>query len=220
MQGAPIVALVVITTVVGCAPAGVNFEATPRHICAGQRVTLSWDVVGSATIAASPPVPGIRDGAIPPRGKLSIAPMETTDVTIHATKLLSHPTSSVQTIVVRQDDAKPETLSASLGDEASSPSCASGVVSATIHAKRFSAAVKAGNVAVHTGDHRSYRVSHEGVQANISPGRSTDAFQGTSIAGDWLLSSPLAPGEQCGTSTLPRSLMMDVTAQCSGGDDQ
>src|SRR5438552_2071374 len=81
----------------GC-NAHIDFSADPRHVCPGQAVRLTWNVVGSATMAVDPPLPEAPSGHVPSTGEAVIRPQTRTRVELHATRALGHPTSSVKEI--------------------------------------------------------------------------------------------------------------------------
>jgi hypothetical protein len=128
---------------------------------------------------------------------------------------LGHPTSSTQEIRILGASATPEPLAVSLADP--SAGCRDGQVWATVRPQRFSNDLKVATVSSHTGDDRTYDVAHGGVHATVRPGTFATEFAGMPIMGDWILTSPLARGEACGTPTLPRSLNVDVFTQCAPG---
>jgi hypothetical protein len=142
--------------------------------------------------------------------------MASTSVELHVTRFLGHPTSSTQKLRVLGPSATPEPLTVSLADPSSN--CRDGKVWATVHPQRFSADLKVATVASHAGEGRTYSIAHAGVQGTVSPGTPSMKFAGLPIMGDWVLTSPLAPGEVCGTPTLPRSLVVDVFTQCVPGE--
>jgi hypothetical protein len=192
-----------------------DFSATPRHICAGERVTLHWSVTGSATLEAAPPVPGFTNGPVDHEGTTTLSPSATTTVGLHVTRFLGSPTTSRQVIVVEPANAKPEALAASIGDPAASPGCKDGKLWATVHAKRFAQSVA--TVSAHPGDALTYEVRHLDRSGTIGPGATSSAFAGTPIDGDWLLIATLDPSVPCDSPNLPNNLVVDVVAQCDAG---
>ena len=190
----------------------------PRHICAGQRVEVHWSVVGSASVVVTPPSAGLPDGPVDSTGSATIAPATTTDVALHVTRPLGKPTTRTQKIEVRISSDQPEVLVASLGDRDAGPGCADGKVWATVHARRFAPEVKVANVATHAGDNRIYDVQHAGRRDTVAPGLVSTGFATTPIAGDWLLTAPLAGGQTCATA--PHNLVIDVFTQCVPGRNQ
>jgi hypothetical protein len=189
-----------------------DFTVVPRHICAGERVGLQWDVTGSGSLTVTPPNAELPDGPVESTGHATIAPTTTTLVSLHVTRMLGHPTTSDQQIEVATLSDKPELLVASMGDVSAQPGCGGGKVWATVHAERFATDVKVATVAVHPGDGRIYEVGHAGLHATVATEAMTPAFAGTAIAGDWVLIVPLSNGQTC--ATIPHNLVVDVTTQC------
>jgi len=195
-----------------------SFSAVPRHICAGQRVELQWNVVGSASVTVTPPNTGLPNGPVASEGQATIAPSTTTQVALHVTRMLGSPTTSTQEIEVMSRTDKPEALTASMGDVKARPGCSGGKVWATVHAERFATYVKVATVVAHPGDDRIYDVEHAGLRATVAPRAVSTAFAGTAIAGDWVLTAPLPPGQTC--ATIPHNLVVDVFTQCMREQDQ
>lgn len=195
-----------------------SFSAVPRHICAGQRVELQWEVVGSASVTVTPPNTGLPDGPMASEGQATIVPSTTTQVALHVTRPLGSPTMSTQEIEVKTRSDKPEVLTASMGDVKAQPGCNGGKVWATVHAEHFATDVKVATVAAHAGDDRIYNVEHAGLHATVAPGAFATAFAGTAVAGEWVLRAPLAPGQTC--ATIAHNLVVDVFTQCATEQDQ
>jgi hypothetical protein len=215
--GASLRLVAILCLLAGCNARVDRFTATPRHVCPGQEVTLSWRVVGSATMTADPALPGMPEGHVADEGRASIAPRTSTRIALHVTRPLGKPTSSIQEIDVSGSAPTVEPLTASLADDEAAPGCDAGSVWATVHPKRFTQDITVATVRSHPGDGRTYRVRHAGVEATVAPGIVVHEFAGRPLLGDWVLTSPLAPGETCGTPTLPRSLVVDVLTQCVPG---
>jgi hypothetical protein len=127
---------------------------------------------------------------------MTLAPNTTTTVDLHVTRFLGSPTTSAQEIVVEATSSAPESMAATLGDTAASPGCGDGKVWATVHAQRFSAALKALRVTSHAGDTRAYEIEHAGVHATLTPGAALVDFASTPIQGDWLLRTPFCLGRR------------------------
>ncbi len=187
-----------------------KFSAVPRHICAGERVKLQWNVVGSASVTVTPPNAELPDGPVESAGHATIAPTTKTLVALHVRRMLGHPKTISQEIEVTTPSGKPEVLMASMADVNARPGCGGGKAWATVHAERFAPDVKVATVAA--GDSRIYEVEHAALHATVAPGAMTTAFAGTTIAGDWILTVPLGSGQTC--ATIPHNLVVDVIAQC------
>ena len=193
-----------------------QFTASAHYMCPEQQVQLAWRVTGSGTMKSVPPLASLPDGPVDDQGQVTVAPMASTSVELHVTRFLGHPTSSTQELRVLGASPTPEPMAVSLADP--SAGCGNGNVWATVHAQRFSNDLKVATASSHAGDGRTYTVAHAGVQATVSPGALSTQFAGLPILGDWVLTSPLAAGEVCGTPTLPRSLVVDVFTQCVPGE--
>jgi hypothetical protein len=202
-----------LVALLGACDARINqFAPTAHYVCAGQEVTLRWNVTGSANMKATPKTPGISEGPIDDDGQATFTPVTTTSIELHVTRFLGHATSSVQEVHVTDAPTMAEPLVASLADPGAG--CADGKVWATIHAKNFSPDIKVAAIARRNGDDRTYQITHGGVQGDLGPENDTKAFQGTPIFGDWIILSPLRAGEACHTASLPRSFGIDVFMQC------
>jgi hypothetical protein len=195
-----------------------TFDAAPRHICVGEPVHLQWNVVGSASVTVTPPDAGLPDGPVDGQGQATITPATKTVVALHVTSALGSPTTSTQEIEVISAKAKPEALTASMGDAQAIPGCSSGKVWATVRAQHFAADLKVAIVTAHPSDDRLYDVQHAGRRATVAPGKVTTVFAGTPIAGDWVLSTPLSDRETC--ATIPHNLVVDVITQCVPEQDR
>jgi hypothetical protein len=193
-----------------------QFTASAHYVCAGQPVQLVWRVTGSGTMKSTPPLASLPDGPVSDEGQATVAPTATTNVELHVTRFLGHPTSSPQKLRVLGASATPEPLAVSLADP--SAGCGNGKVWATVHPQRFSSDLKVATVSSHAGEGRTYDVAHAGVHATVDPGTTATQFAGLPLMGDWVLPSPLAAREACGTATLPRSLVVDVFTQCVPGE--
>lgn len=208
----PIGLLLVVFSLSACNAHVTHFTANPRHVCAGEPVQLEWRVVGSARITVTPPTDRLPNGQVGEEGHAVIAPITNTNVEIQVKRLFGNPTSSVQEIEVTPGTSRREVLTASLGGSSSTPSCVEGRVTATVHARHFSPQIKVATVVSHPNDGRMYEVHHAGRSAILVPGAVLTAFEGTPLAGDWILSAPVGEGETC--ETVPPVLVLDVTTQC------
>ncbi len=184
-----------------------RFEALPRYACAGEAVTLSWKIKGDAELSIDPDTP-VEKAA----GNRVIHPTANTRITLVANRFFHSSKPSIQEITVKQADSK--LVTAAVGDEGT---CADNVLRMPVKVSQFSDNVLVARVSAAADDGHTYAVEHEGHAGTVSPQAQSDAFAGTHINGDWVLAATLLPGEQCGTPTLPRNLVVQVTTQCSGG---
>jgi hypothetical protein len=189
-----------------------TFEASLRHICPGERVEITWEVTGSASVTVSPPIKGAPNGAVASTDHATIAPTAKTRVSLRVTRILGEPTGADIDI----DLPAPVAIAADLND---APSCTAGVLTLTTRVKGFSPGVTADVVALEGSEKRSIDISRadaagKTITARVAPGVSTDAFSAMPAEGDWTLSSTLMPGESC--SNPPHVLTVYVYTACKG----
>jgi hypothetical protein len=214
--GASVCLAAVSSALLACTPGVKQFETTPRHTCAGDAVRVRWSVVGSATLAATPPAPGLTNGPVADSGEATIRPAVPTKLDLRVTRFLGHPTTRTQEVEVKAANDRAEFVTASLGDQDAAPGCSGGRLWATAHVKRFAQTLTVVTVASHAGDDRTYDVEHAGMHAAIGPNQPSSAFAGVPIDGDWKLSVPLNPGQQCDDPAIPNTVVVDVFTQCQG----
>jgi hypothetical protein len=204
------IACAALCVLAGCYSKVNTFEVNPRHICPGRQIEVRWDVTGSATLTATPPVDGITNGPVADEGRLLISPKQQTAIVVDVTRFLGKPSGATKMVEL----PKLEPLTASVGDKNASPGCGDGKVWATVHVKRFAPDILVGTVSAHEGDTRTYEVEHDGLRATVAPGTPSSAFVGRAVAGDWLLRADLQPGQVCGTPTIPNNVVVDVDTNC------
>jgi hypothetical protein len=194
-----------------------RFEATPRHICPGDRVALVWDFTGSGTMTVTPPTAHVPVGDVRDRGSVAIHPLAATQVRLAVTRTWGKSAGAQLDIEM----APGETVAASIAD--ASAACQGGTVSSTAHLGNFAPGLAAAMVGVAPGDARDgYDVTridpgtHQPVTAHISPGAPTTRFAGMPIGGDWAISSKLAAGESCDAPRLPNNLVVVAYTSCAG----
>lgn len=202
--------------VAACSGAKIHrFEASPRHVCPGERVELVWDFAGSGTLAVAPAVAGVPQGEVPSTGSAAFAPAAPTRVTLHVTRGFGEASGEVDIEIDRR-----ETLTASMAD--ASASCRDGRLSSTAHIRNVAPDVAVDTLAVADGDARVYDVGHvdprdqRRVTARVSAAAASDAFRGLPLAGDWTIASP-QPDGSCEPASLPSNLILTAYTRCGGG---
>lgn len=203
----------------GCPNAKITrLDATPRHVCPGDPVEIAWAFDGAGTMTITPPTAQAPAGRVGNRGTAVLRPTTDTAVDLQVTRRGGEPAGGRLDIEL----ARSETLAASLADE--SAACHDGVVTSTAHVKNFAADLTVLELDVPPSHARAgYDITHvdartrEPVTAHVAPGAPGTRFAGQPINGDWIISSPLAPGEACDSPGLPGNLIVIAYTQCAGG---
>jgi hypothetical protein len=203
----------------GCPSAKITkLEATPRHVCPGDPVELAWAFDGSGTMTVTPPIAQAPSGRVDDHGTAVIHPTANTTIGLQVTRWGGEPAGGRLDIEI----SRGETLTASIADP--SAACRDGVVTSTAHITNFAPDLTVLELDVPRSDTRAgYDVTridertHRPVTAHVAPGSASSRFAGLPIAGDWILSSPLAPGESCDPPRLPGNLIVVAYMQCAGG---
>jgi len=203
-------AFVISLLSVGCGPAIYSFTAQPNKVCSGGAVALAWKASGEGKISIT-----TKDlpNAVPAEGNGTFTPSSILRVHLEVSNLWGS--------AGRDNDV--ELLSGhsiEIGQSVADPSatCAGSALSVTAEppTQSWSANAQVGGIASLSGDKHAYHIEHAGKSADLAPGTSTLAFQGTPVTGPWKLSLTLLPGEQCGTPTVPRTLGVELSTTCSG----
>lgn len=192
-------------------------DATPRHVCPGDPVELAWAFDGSGTMTVTPTSAQAPAGRVGDHGKALFRPTVNTAVELQVTRWGGEPAGGRLDIEI----ARGETLAASLADR--SAACHGGVITSTAHVQNFAPELTVLELDVPPSHARAgYDVSHvdprthEPVMAHVTPGAPATGFAGQPINGDWIISSPLAPGEACDSPGLPGNLIVIAYTQCAG----
>jgi hypothetical protein len=195
-----------------------RLDAMPRHVCPGDPVELAWAFDGAGTMTVAPPTAQAPAGRVGDRGTAVIRPATGTTVDLQVTRWGGEPAGGRLDIEI----GRAETLAASLADPGAA--CHDGVVTSTAHVRNFDAGLSVLELDVPASHARAgYDVTHvderthQPVTAHVAPGAPATRFAGQPINGDWILSSPLAPGEACDSPGLPGNLAVIAYTQCAGG---
>jgi hypothetical protein len=85
----PLVGLLLPLILAGCVSID-SFQASPRNVCAGDTVTVSWHATGHVELKADPPFP--HTGSKPPVGAEQFPVQHTTRFVLNTQWLFSHKT--------------------------------------------------------------------------------------------------------------------------------
>lgn len=205
----------------GCPNAKITrLDATPRHVCPGGSVELAWAFDGNGTMTVTPLIAHGPAGSVDGHGTAVIRPTVNTAVDLQVTRWGGEPAGGRLDIEI--DRPRGETLAASLARP--DAACHDGVVTSTAHVENFAADVTVFELGVPPNHARAdYDITHADarthqlVTAHVAPGAPATRFTGQPINGDWIISSPLAPGEACDSPGLPGNLIVIAYTQCAGG---
>jgi hypothetical protein len=216
------VAGAVIAVAGACGNAKITrFDAAPRHVCPGDPVQLAWAFQGSGTMTIAPAIAHGPSGRVDRDGKAVIRPVTRTTVGLDVTRTGGESTGMRLDIEMAQGEA----VAASIADPGAA--CRDGRVVSTAHVRNFASDLAVSVIGVRPGDARAgYDVTHvdprthQAVTAHVAPGSPTPRFSGMPLVGDWILSSPLSPGESCDPPRLPSNLIVVAYTHCGGGGGQ
>lgn len=206
--------LPLITLCASCAPAIYTFHVTPNRICAGDRVTFDWNASKAGTISAKPEQPA--PGAVPRTGTASVVPTSSVRYQLKVSNLWG---SAARDNDVELLAGRTLPIGNSVADPAHPATCTDSTLSVTAvtPASAWSDRAIVGRVTTLAEDPHRYYIEHAGVKVELAPGQVSQAFQGTPVAGEWLLSVTLLGDERCRTPTVPRNLGIQLVAACNRG---
>ena len=200
-RGPAVLAVFAVLGATACAPSIKEFTALPLNACEGQPVNLSWQVQGSATLTADPPVPGLGSVAssasrsVTPHGttvfKLTVRRLLKTAVLRRTVTILAEPQEQAFDFIPQQDE------------------------DGSLHAEQELSEEKWGELRVDTianASARPLRVIHEGREVNLAEdGTPSEGLRGTPVTGTWKLYAHTVPG---GTNDL---LEVNIRLTCERG---
>lgn len=180
-----------------------RFDVIPSHACSGTPVRLELRVAGTPTITTEPSLAEQADH--------TYVPTATTHFVLSVRRWPGKPAGSETEVkVMPGEPAEPDEITAQVRCEADQ---LTGTVPRAV--REWDPRLRV--TTVESGEEREVIVSHEGRSARLTPeSPSTNAFDGTSPGGDWILTSPLRSGERCGASPPPPNLL-NISAQVRCG---
>ena len=194
----------------GCGSAQVEtFTVAPPAICAGQSVTLTWDVKGRASLKASPAPVGWSDGPVASTGSMTAAPTSTTTfavIAVDANPANGNSSGSKVVQVAAGSSPRAATTQCDAAEKKFEGSFALDGYSSAIKVARISAptAVRAG-----VESPRRICVTHDGRQLCLDPNQAVDFA--APAAGTWVLDADRSADESC---TPPLQLHVQIDFQC------
>lgn len=187
-----------------------KFEVAPRHICAGQEVTIAWEVKGQAHLSVVPRPSSAPDGCVASAGKTTVRPNADARVSLRATRWLGKSARAEMDISL----VAPVEIAASLQDVVS---CQDDTLVVRTETKGFGPGLRSEMVGANKRAMDVSRIDAAGrtISAHVDPGGpATNAFAALPMNGQWTLTTKLGSGESC--SDPPRALTLIVHTDCDG----
>ena len=169
----------------GCASIK-SFQASPRNICAGDTVTVSWQANGQVELSANPTVPGT--GSKQSNGSEKFVLQESTRFTLNAECLFSQKTAEADVTVVANAQRE-------FGDLANCASPDGLRLSLNLQEPQVSSGLNV--VSVTNMNARLISLTKDNKTVTIAPGQTTTNFEPTSATGLWEVKSALNTNETC-----------------------
>ncbi len=197
---------------VGC-PAVTSFKASRHTTCPGDVVELSWTATGTAQLLSLPSA--ACAGPVEPEGRRACSVQHDTLFTLDARRG-GGVFREEQVIEVIPNDGRKIAIGGRTecrGDHV--------VAVALLSSDDWGPAIRVTRVAIATA--RPISIRHEGRDLKLDPVvPSSDAFSGTSIAGEWILDTPILATESCEAPSRapdkarpPDALGVTVLVQCA-----
>ena len=203
-----VVAMLCITPwMSGCAQIK-SFSVVPSTICPGETVEINWKASDKVTLQASPPVAGEGEG--PAEGRRSVAPERSTRFTLKVPGVLKSDQREWDVQVIPSQSAR------LLGGIARCDDARFVTTSFMIEQKDTSARTRTVSIANHY--QRPLVVSKDAIEVEIPPNSATNRFKAVSLAGSWIIRTPVAQNETCDTALEAVRARLTITTQMSCGE--
>jgi hypothetical protein len=208
-------ALLVAGATAGCAARIDRFTAMPAEVCTGGTTTLTWSARGTTFLTADPSgpdSPGTAPERVPSQGARTFTVSKTSRFRLQAQRRYSRarPAFAFQEVVVvpglRDQATRTEPL------YARTEACEEGrlVARARVPADEWPDAIRVTRVSAR--GQGPLRILHEGKMALVRPPLDTDAFQGTSLGGEWRIELE-TPDGRCDRA--PPAVILNATLSCN-----
>lgn len=193
-----------------CAPSISSFRAEPNVTCAGAPTTLSWAASHAGELSSS--TSDIGHEKVAASGQRSVTPSATSRYHLEVRHFCKTRFKDVDVQVVAP--GAPTELAGTVADR--STTCEGRALSTIITAAPadWAPQLHAGRVKLAPGIRRTYHVQHVGKAADLVPGDGTTDFAALPVRGEWKITTPLEPTEECGRK-VPRSLVIVVEPTCA-----
>jgi hypothetical protein len=182
----PLVAVLLPVILAGCVSIK-SFQASPRNVCAGDTVTVSWQATGHVELEANPPL--AHTGSKPSEGAEQFQVKHTTRFVLNTQCLFSHKTAEADVVVV-----------------ANAPKEFGGLVSCMMPERKLTLSVPLQEPQVSSAlrvtsvtnmNTRPITLSKENVRETLLPAQTSRAFEHQAALGSWEVTALLNPNETC-----------------------
>ena len=172
--------------VTGCASID-SFHATPRNVCAGDAVNVTWQAKGTVELTSTPPAH--QTSAQSSEGSAQFVVQESTRFALKASRLFSKKTALADVVMVARESKE-------FGDLAQCDAPAEGVVlSLVLKNPQVSSALRVATVT--NMNARPIVLRKDNVRVALTAGETSSAFATQSAAGLWEITAALNPRETC-----------------------
>jgi hypothetical protein len=186
----------IVCLAAACGPNIKEFTVTPRHICVGDTVHISFNARGAPYLTTvsrdSAAVRTTRYRLVAEaRGKRAFREVDVTVFSDSAAPTLAFDTDTLGTDSLR-----------ALG---------------TLPADSWPDLLRIETISVDSS--RSVRVIHRGRSGVLLPGETGSTWAGTPVSGEWEVHAPILPGEEIGSTARhpPTHLQLRVAVRCNPG---
>jgi len=199
-------AALLLLSVAGCAPQISRFDVLPVHVCEGTPSAVTWEISGSPELTTTPAIQPL------PGEPLRYQAIEDTVLTLRVTRWpYSNPqVSETEVIVYRTPPLVREPVAFQMQCEDNS---LVGILPRP--ATQWDPKIRLETVA--SDGSREITIEHEGRSATLAASTlSSNAFQGTPMAGAWKVTTPLGPNERCGdpAAAPPARIILTTHLMC------
>ena len=201
------VALCLLATT-GCAPTITRFDVLPVHVCEGTPLLVSWEASGSPELTTAPAIQPL------PGEPLRYQATEDTVFTLRVSRwpYQNPQVSETEVVVHRTPPLVREPIAVQMQCEAGN----SLVGTLSRPATQWDPRIRLETVA--SDGARQLTVEHEARTATLTKAApSSNALQGTTMAGTWKVTTPLGANERCGdpAAAPPARIILNATFMCA-----
>src|SRR6476660_3275323 len=171
---------------VGCASIE-SFQASPRNLCAGDTVTVTWQATGHVSLDANPSLS--RTGPKDSEGSESFTLQQTTRFVLSAQRVFSQKSAEADVVVVANTPKEFGGLArCNMPDQGLT-------LNVPLQGPQVSPTMRVTSVT--NMNARPILLRKENVQVTLLPGETSSAFDHLPAQGTWIVTSTLNQNESC-----------------------